>query len=165
MLCSDTLRRHLRRDHKINEPMRRARKACEGCHLAKSRCEGGPPCEDCIRRNIECIFKEKSRVEDERSISSKRSMMTEGAVETLTSNLSPVHFSSTNLLEKREKCIELYFEKFHPYWSFIHRGSFKIHRELPLMVQSMVVIGLWATGELASQSVARDLHDNLDIAI
>jgi len=33
------------------------------------------------------------------------------------------------------------------------------------MVQSMVVIGLWATGEAASQSAARDLHDNLDVAI
>lgn len=33
------------------------------------------------------------------------------------------------------------------------------------MVQSMVVIGLWATEKPASQSAARDLHDNLDVAI
>ncbi|KAJ5573264.1 hypothetical protein N7450_010248 [Penicillium hetheringtonii] len=158
---SDTLRRHLRRDHKVNEPMRRARQACENCHLAKSRCEGGPPCEECTRRNIECTFKDQSKTENKSSSSNGPTI--EESVDTWTSNQSPAQ--SPNLLEKREKCVELYFEKFHPHWSFIHRGSFQIHRELPLMVQSMVVIGLWATEKPASQSAARDLHDNLDVAI
>lgn len=73
--------------------------------------------------------------------------------------------SSPNLLEKRDKYIELYFEIFHPFWSFIHRASFHAPREVPLMVQSMIVIGLWATGDEASQSAAKDLHNKIDAAI
>jgi hypothetical protein len=72
---------------------------------------------------------------------------------------------SPSLLEKRDRCIELYFEKFHPHWSFIHRSSFYAPREVPLMVQSMIVIGLWASGEQASESAAKDLHNKLDAAI
>ncbi|KAJ5761597.1 hypothetical protein N7533_003636 [Penicillium manginii] len=72
---------------------------------------------------------------------------------------------SPSLLEKRDKCIELYFEKFHSHWPFVHRASFYAPREVPLMVQSMIVIGLWASGEQASQSAAKDLHNKIDAAI
>lgn len=68
-------------------------------------------------------------------------------------------------LEKREQYINLYFEKFHPCWSFIHKGTFDIRHETPLLVQSMVVIGLWARGEQSAQSAAVELHGKLDSAI
>lgn len=153
---SDTLRRHLRQHHKINEPMNRARKACEACQMAKSRCEGDPPCEECVRRQTECTFKEDGptlRKDHRQPLKDQLSTTIEHDAQ------------SPRLLEKRDRCIELYFEKFHPHWSFIHRASFYAPREVPLMVQSMVVIGLWASGEPASQSAAQDLHNNLDAAI
>jgi hypothetical protein len=77
----------------------------------------------------------------------------------------PKMSQSPSLLEKRDKCIELYFEKFHSHWPFIHRASFYAPREVPLMVQSMIVIGLWASGEQTSQSAAKDLHNKIDAAI
>ncbi|KAJ5975001.1 hypothetical protein N7481_008708 [Penicillium waksmanii] len=153
---SDTLRRHLRQHHKINEPTNRARKACEACQVAKSRCEGGPPCEECVRRETECTFKEEGpilRKDHRQPLKSQQS--------TAIAN-DP---QSPSILEKRDRCIELYFEKFNPYWPFIHRASFYAPREVPLMVQSMIVIGLWASDERASQSAAKDLHNKLDAAI
>lgn len=68
-------------------------------------------------------------------------------------------------LLKRQQCINLYFEKFHPHWPFIHKPSFDFHQETPLLVQSMVVIGLWARGGQRAQSAAVELHGKLDSAI
>jgi hypothetical protein len=60
--------------------------------------------------------------------------------------------------------VGIYFELFHPHWPFIHRGTF-IEFETPLLVQSMVAIGLWMTGEENSRSKAVDLHTVLGKAI
>ena len=68
-------------------------------------------------------------------------------------------------LEKRGQYINIYFEKFHPRWSFIHKATFNLPYETPLLVQSMVVIGLWARGGESAQSAAVELHGKLNSAI
>lgn len=61
--------------------------------------------------------------------------------------------------------INRYFEVFHPSWPFIHKGSFNICRETPLLLQAMMVIGMWVSGGQSAQSAAMELHDKLDSAI
>jgi hypothetical protein len=70
-----------------------------------------------------------------------------------------------DLTEKRIQCIGLFFEVFHPCWSFVHKGSFDMHQETPLLVQSMLVIGLWIKGGQSAQSAAVELHSKLNRAI
>lgn len=140
---SDTLRRHVWQHHRIKEPSARAQQACEGCRVTKSRCQGGSPCSECLRRNVECIFKDQRDEEKEASVP-----------------LDP-----TLLSEKRDHYIWLYFETFHARWPFIHKGSFDASRETPLLVQSMVVLGMWTSGEETARKAAVDIHNNLDSAI
>ncbi|KAJ5324044.1 hypothetical protein N7476_002644 [Penicillium atrosanguineum] len=151
---SDTLRRHMRQRHKSIEPLNRARRACKSCHAGKSRCEGGVPCDGCLRRRIQCFFDDDDTIETERPISSAY----------LASSLEHDELQS-NHPEKKEQYIRLYFKNFHPFWPFIHIGSFNINRETPLLLQSMTVIGLWSSGEKSSQSAAVELHEKLHLAI
>ncbi|KAJ5338062.1 hypothetical protein N7452_004790 [Penicillium brevicompactum] len=140
---SDTLRRHVWQHHGIKKPSARAQRACESCRATKSRCQGDQPCSECLRRGIECSFKDQRDEEKEAS-----------------APLDP-----TLLSEKRDHYISLYFEKFHARWPFIHRGSFEASREAPLLIQSMVVLGMWTSGEETVRKAAVDLHNNLDLAI
>ena len=71
----------------------------------------------------------------------------------------------SNHSEKGDQYIGLYFKEFHPFWPFIHRESFNMRRETPLLLQSMTVIGLWASGEPNAQSAAVEIHGKLDLAI
>lgn len=66
--------------------------------------------------------------------------------------------------EIEDRFVGRYFDLFHPHWLFIHRGSF-IEYETPLLVQSMVVIGLWMTEEKKTRCQAVDLHNVLGAAI
>jgi hypothetical protein len=148
----DTLRRHIWQHHKIKEPSSRARQACEGCRATKSRCKG-LPCTECVRRVIECVFKDQNQDQDQNPDQTTQS-------EDKGTTIHP-----TPLSNKRDQYINLYFEKFHPRWPFIHKGSFDAKRETPLLVQSMVVLGMWASGEESARSAAVDIHHNLDSAV
>jgi hypothetical protein len=68
-------------------------------------------------------------------------------------------------LEKRKQCANCYFEVFHDFWPFIHKATFDVHQETPLLLQSIVAIGMWTSGERSTQSAAVELHDSLDFAI
>ncbi|KAL4879223.1 hypothetical protein BJY04DRAFT_194064 [Aspergillus karnatakaensis] len=152
---SDTLRRHIRKAHKILEPLSRARRACIGCHASKTRCEGGIPCEECVRRNIRCTFQEQAPILEERGIPSPMPLS------------QPItrEESNSNYWEKKAKWINLYFETFHPRWPFIHRGTFDMRQENPLLLQSIIAIGMWSSGEQSAQSAAVELYDKLDYAL
>lgn len=144
----------MRQRHKRSEPLSRARRACKNCHAGKSRCEGGVPCDECLRRRIQCFFDENDSIETERPVSSTY----------IASSLKDDEIQS-NHSDKKEQYIGLYFKDFHPFWPFIHRGSFNVHRETPLLLQSMTVLGLWCSGEKSSQSAAVELHEKLHMAI
>lgn len=152
---SDTLRRHARQRHGIIEPLKRAQRACKSCHAGKSRCEGGVPCDECLRRKIDCSFNDPAGAVENQSPGSE------------THRVSSIKHDQPQLQnkEKAEHCIQLYFETFHPSWPFIHKGTFNMRRETPFLVQSMIVIGLWATREPSSQSAAVELHGKLDLAL
>ncbi|KAJ5096563.1 C2H2 type zinc finger domain protein [Penicillium angulare] len=128
---SDTLRRHVQRLHKVREPLKRAQKACVSCHKGKTRCEGGVPCDDCVRRNVHCSFEGHTGIAAEQQIR--------------LSTPSPLFMNSERPdsyhWENRQRWIDLYFEIFHPRWPFLHRGTFDLHQEPPLLLQSMMAIG------------------------
>ena len=152
---SDTLRRHVQRRHKINEPLKRAVRACDSCRSCKTRCDGGVPCDECLRRKIRCSLHE--------SVGSVKKQRPEASAHReagLGHDQPQSHHS-----KKENQYIDLYFQSFHPSWCFIHKGSFDVRHETPLLVQSMTVLGLWASGEQSAQSSAIELHATLDLAI
>ena len=152
---SDTLRRHIRKQHKIIEPLNRARRACVGCHAGKTRCEGGIPCEECVRRNVHCSFQEHASIPEEQR--TRPSLL-------LSPSLNHGE-SQSYYREKRKRWINCYFEIFHPRWPLIHRGTFDVQQENPSLLQSMMAIGMWTSGEQSAQSAAVELNNKLDLAI
>jgi hypothetical protein len=78
---------------------------------------------------------------------------------------SQTQSENPGLSEKQQNYLALYFKLFHPRWPFIHRGSFRQSHENPLLVQSMVVIGLWLSGEQNTREKAIALHGFLGSAI
>ncbi|KAJ5931062.1 hypothetical protein N7466_006555 [Penicillium verhagenii] len=152
---SDTLRRHLQRNHQITEPLKRASRACENCHAAKARCQGGVPCDECVRRKFKCSFDKDNRSEER-----GHSESSTGPPSSPRNEHPPLDHS-----DKQAEYIRLYFQLFHPHWSFVHKGSFDMKHETPLLVQSMVVLGMWASGEQSAQLAAVELHNTLRLAV
>lgn len=132
--------------HGVNGPTH-IKHACAHCRKTKSRCQGGSPCSECLRRGIHCSL--------DRQVEAP-SPPTGG------SDIPP---SSAGRSEPGRRFLDLYFKKFHPYWLFVHRGSFDKDVESPLLVHAMVVIGLWMSEEPNARSAAIDLHKTLTSAI
>lgn len=152
---SDTLRKHVLRLHKIIIPMNRAQLACERCHAKKLRCEGGSPCDECLRRRFQCSFEDPTLPTVEHR---PRPLM--------QSTSSREHQASQpGQIERYGPWIDIYFEIFHPHWPFVHKGAFNTCREPSLLVQSMTVIGLWTSQKQSSQSAALEIHGKLGSAI
>ncbi|KAJ5497371.1 hypothetical protein N7463_009358 [Penicillium fimorum] len=61
--------------------------------------------------------------------------------------------------------IHLYFTHFHQHWPFLHRQTFSIPDEPPLLLQAVLMIGLWVSGSAAARQDARNLHSKLGQAI
>jgi hypothetical protein len=61
--------------------------------------------------------------------------------------------------------IDIYFHDFHPTWPFLHRGTFKIAKEPCILLQSMVMIGLWIKGGQKARDTAMTFHLKLLSAI
>ncbi|GFG01657.1 zinc finger protein C11D3.17 [Aspergillus udagawae] len=155
---SDTLRRHMRSMHGVEAPAR-IKFACTSCRNQKARCQGGSPCSNCLRRGLQCSLAQED--EDEGQQVGDLSGSTDSGP---VAHPSPTHPKASRS-EKERHYISLYFRLFHPYWRFIHQGSFKESAETPLLVQSMVVIGLWLSNEDNAQSRAIALHNVLSSAI
>ncbi|KAL4932908.1 Zn(II)2Cys6 transcription factor [Aspergillus undulatus] len=153
----DTLRRHMRKIHGVKGPTR-IKVACTSCRDQKTRCEKGPPCTNCCRRGIQCSLSQSVEVQQS------------GHITCPAESLSPVSHdgptqSKSSRSERERHFIDLYFKLFHPFWPFIHQGSFRKYDEAPLLVQSIIVIGLWLSNEHNAQSRAIALHDVLSSAI
>ncbi|KAL5342698.1 hypothetical protein BJX70DRAFT_269235 [Aspergillus crustosus] len=137
---SDTRRRHLRQNHNVAEPANRIR-ACQQCRELKTRCHGGSPCTECSRRKTSCSLSTHTST----SISISPHM--EGTV-----------IRNSTRRQTEERAINTYFDLFDPHWPFIHHGTFKRQQETRLLVQSVVAIGLWLSGESVARAAAVDLH-------
>ncbi|KAJ5093585.1 hypothetical protein N7456_009446 [Penicillium angulare] len=61
--------------------------------------------------------------------------------------------------------IDIYFREFHPIWPFLHRGTFDLSKEPCVLLQSMVMIGLWIQGDERSRNTAMAFHHKLLPAI
>lgn len=149
---SDTLRRHMQNIHGMNE-MPDIKHACAHCRKQKSRCQGGPPCKNCLRRGIHCSLERRvgaQQVDHRRDIARM-------------SELPPIQPAKHDS-DQEKHFISIYFNTFHPRWPFVHRGSFNDH-EAPLLIKSMLVIGLWLSKERKARSKAIDLHNVLGSAI
>jgi len=113
------------------------------------------PCDECLRRKLECSFDDHSGLIRKRRPESSTDRVS-----------SPIQEEPQCVnLEKGAEYIRHYFEAFHPHWSFVHKGSFNLRHETPLLLQSMVVIGMWASGEESAKSAAVELHDKINLAI
>jgi hypothetical protein len=157
-MSSDTLRRHMRSMHGVEAPAR-IKFACTSCRNQKARCQGGSPCSNCLRRGLQCSLAQEDEDEGQQMGDLSGSTDTRSVA-----HPSPTHPKASRS-EKERHYISLYFRLFHPYWRFIHQGSFKESAETPLLVQSMVVIGLWLSNEDNAQSRAIALHNVLSSAI
>lgn len=142
----------MRRIHAVDETAPRPGHACSNCRNMKIRCEGGPPCHKCLYRSISCSLNESQDI-------GRRDSPDKPALSSQDTSSSPPE------TQKDRFFVRLYFERFHPYWPFVHIGSFNQYYETPLLVQSMMVIGMWANGGQSSQSAAIDLHNTLGLAI
>ncbi|KAL4735389.1 hypothetical protein BDV11DRAFT_212008 [Aspergillus similis] len=165
---SDTVRRHMKKVHGAKDLASRMT-ACASCRNRKLRCQGGPPCAECQRRGIDCSLPNQhaeggQEQEQGQGLEQQQSPCRNSTHPTVSQNsLTPSE--DPGLSEKQKKYLTLYFKLFHPRWPFIHRGSFRQSRENPLLVQSMVVIGLWLSGEQNVREKAIALHDFLGSAI
>ena len=144
----------MRRAHAADELPSQTRRACSQCRRLKSRCEGGPPCRECVHRKVFCSLDGPDRTNRRES------------VRHLPDRTPELSRTESPRPERRDQhFIDIYFERFHPHWPFVHRESFNLSRETPLLAQSMMVIGLWASGEQRAQRAAVDLHKTLASAI
>lgn len=42
-----------------NDDEHNLRTTCDGCTISKIRCDGGHPCKRCLRRRVDCVYREK----------------------------------------------------------------------------------------------------------
>ncbi|PIG84019.1 hypothetical protein AARAC_006326 [Aspergillus arachidicola] len=155
---SDTLRRHIQAVHGVAEPTPQIKRACTHCRTQKVRCHAGPPCANCQRRGVECsLVRREETAHPDRSPNEARDTRP-------TIRQSIPQQPRLRRRETEDRFVGIYFDVFHPHWPFIHRGTFG-ENESPLLVQSMVAIGLWMSGEEKEKYKAIDLHNVLGKAI
>ncbi|KAL4904640.1 hypothetical protein BDW74DRAFT_185547 [Aspergillus multicolor] len=192
---SDTLRRHVRRDHADSQSKLervRASQACEACRGAKLRCRGGHPCTRCRQRGYQCFFDHPDpALEHEPDADADIDTDAEVDPETLelqnqqepreqqskevrevrqeqndSHDLDYVSATSNSLEQDRfQQWVHLYFIHFHPHWPILHRGTFDVAHEPPLLVQAVMMIGLWDSGTPKAKEAAIELHDKLGESI
>ncbi|KAJ5805987.1 uncharacterized protein N7503_003589 [Penicillium pulvis] len=170
------MRQHVRTHHKTRElHYSRAIQACAYCRSRRSKCDGQSPCDACLQRGIRCSYTRNSRRHDLEQ--SSRNGRTSPLPSIELDNESPLKNSTeaTAVILRSEAietspcriapCVQAYFDKFHPIWPFLHPATFTIDKELPLLAQSVVMIGSWVMEESNSQQTAKDLHENLVLSI
>lgn len=156
LLSSDLLRRHILKYHPEEKPPpSRAQKACRGCHARKERCDGEDPCNRCRRRGTPCL-----RLHQQKNTSDKQ-------IEVPTANPDPLGevFRDDSVSDTSwsflQKYIDIYFENFHPIWPILPRGTFNAPDEPCVLLQSMLMIGLWIKGGQEAQDKAITFHRRL----
>lgn len=58
-----------------------------------------------------------------------------------------------------------YFTIFHPVWPFLHRGTFDPLKEPRVIVQSVLMIGLWIDGKKEARDAAIEIYHRQFVAI
>ncbi|KAL3431717.1 hypothetical protein BDV09DRAFT_206447 [Aspergillus tetrazonus] len=154
---SDLLRRHVRKYHPEREPLpSRTIKACRACHARKERCDDGSPCSRCRQRKVTC-----SRAQQSPSPQGEPNLPETQVL--LSADLAGPEPNMSRW--PGEEFIDIYFREFHPVWPFLHRATFRPSREPCVLLQSMVMIGLWIKGRQKDRNMAMAFHQKLLSAI
>ncbi|EPS31249.1 hypothetical protein PDE_06204 [Penicillium oxalicum 114-2] len=133
---NDTRRQHIRTHHKNKEfQSSRAIQACQYCRARRSKCDGQTPCDACLQRGNQCLY-----------------------------SPNPGRLTESNP-RRIARYVEAYFDIFHPKWPFLHPATFDPDREPAFLLQSVIMIGLWVTGESTARQTAKDLHQKLTLSI
>ncbi|PLB35938.1 uncharacterized protein BDW47DRAFT_133178 [Aspergillus candidus] len=171
------LKRHVAAHHEKDDrfscpycesSLTRRDKACSACHGRKERCHGGFPCSACEKRGVPCLSKD-SAPEEQRAVDDNVEMILSHRVRrpspapAESSIPSPPTSGAPRWVA--QDYVDIYFREFHPRWPFLHRGTFDLSHEPCILIQSIVMIGLWIEGGRKSRDSARDLHRNLCAAI
>ncbi|RAL10934.1 Zn(II)2Cys6 transcription factor [Aspergillus homomorphus CBS 101889] len=153
---SDLLRRHVRNYHPDRRPPpSRTQKACSNCHVRKERCDGGSPCGRCERRGVACSRLSPEIPQEDRNTPETHELLTTDLVASMSNASRWVG----------QDFIDIYFNDFHPVWPFLHRGTFNLPKEPCILLQSMLMIGLWIKGDREARNTAMNLHQRLLSAI
>lgn len=112
------------------------------------RCRGGFPCQNCEVKQLDCSF-DKSRFD-----SKERDAEPQPTPETA----EPSILDRLGDAEDIQRYVRIYFAHFHPQWPFLHRATFSVEHEPALLLYTVVMIGLWASGEDSNRQMALDLH-------
>lgn len=176
---NDTLRQHVRMHHKDKElqsSRSRATRACDYCRSRKSKCNGKNPCNACFERRIQCSL--APDLNGSRRQSPPNSPEEQlGSIRADSASPSPEFFPAEEFISLRNTeaienspsgflpLVEAYFEKFHPKWPFLHPATFTPDREPPFLLQSVIMMGLWVTGDSTSKQTAKDIHQKLSTTI
>ena len=168
-MFSDLLRRHIRIYHPRREPLpSRVQKACSACHARKERCHGGFPCSACEKRGVLCLSRDRAP-EEPRAVDANVEMTPSHRVRRPSpapaESSIPSPPASGPPRWVAQGYVDIYFREFHPIWPFLHRGTFDLPHEPCILIQSIVMIGLWIEGGQKSRDAARDLHRSLCAAI
>ncbi|KAK8240011.1 putative C6 and C2H2 transcription factor [Phyllosticta capitalensis] len=160
-LCDN---RYPRKSHHGGDVVGRARalRACSQCRARKTPCRASrqAPCGGCRERGVACSFLPAEQ--------QRRAERTD--VEALVQNApdssprrQPV--ASDSDLSDTQVWIDAYFTHFHPKWPILHKATFRPKQEPPFLVQSVLMIGLWASGGQSARSLACEIHDRLRVSI
>lgn len=142
----DLLRRHIRKHHPLfHLPASRSLKACEACRQRKEGCEGDSPCKACERRGVHCSLVDQTSSEEQQ--------------DRYASTLESPAASSM------DDHVQSYFHYFHPEWPFLHSATFDPKTEPAVLVQSVIMVGMWAQGSQDTKNAAKALHRRLGSAI
>ncbi|KAE8370173.1 transcription factor with C2H2 and Zn(2)-Cys(6) DNA binding domain [Aspergillus caelatus] len=157
---SDTLRRHIRRDHEEEQiQTSRATRACRSCRLGKVRCRGGNPCRQCREKGHRCIFEDRVPQPDAPDAPDAHASLGEAI------DPEPSGLNQNDPQSQIDQYIQLYFARFHPQWPFLHRATFSASHEPSLLLYAVVMIGMWVSGKDSSRRSALDLHRRLGACI
>ncbi|KAE8327144.1 transcription factor with C2H2 and Zn(2)-Cys(6) DNA binding domain [Aspergillus sergii] len=155
---SDTLRRHIRRDHEEEQlQTSRATRACRSCRVGKVRCRGGNPCKQCREKGHRCIFEDP--VPPQPNAPDVHPCLDESM------NPEPSGLNQNDPGHQVDQYIQSYFIHFHPRWPFLHRATFSASHEPSLLLYAVVMIGMWVSGKDSSRRSALDLHRRLGTLI
>ncbi|KAJ5692992.1 hypothetical protein N7462_002415 [Penicillium macrosclerotiorum] len=164
---NDTLRQHARIHHKHEElQSSRAIRACTSCRSRRSKCSGQDPCDTCNQRGKKCVYSNHPTSRDHHA--KPMSSLDEGSLSSLRQN-SISSLPRSEIIENSPirglQYIEIYFDKFHPCWPFLHPATFDSNREPAFLLQSVIMMGMWVTGIKDNQDVAKLLHEKLSCSI
>lgn len=147
--------------------------ACTACRSRKERCRGGIPCDACQQRGNLCKSPEEKVTprrpdegEDRMHSQAETTWQPRTAAASAISNISELSFAAPHTTRwAAQDYVDNYFTQFHPEWPFLHRSTFDSAKEPCILVQSVLMVGLWIDASREARDAAEFLHARVYSAI